>query len=176
VRLFVGLWVLLGLIVLAYNAMVLTTLYDRPLSGLSRDVRAAMRKTREFEQVMATRSPAVLNQSRLDVVLQKGKPSSARVAREKPKPPEPKTIVTEPAARKPEVVTLPRLYGIISGLDDTGNLRLAAVMEGVVLSKEEKIKGFKVNRITEKGVMLSRKGQTWFVPAPKVFFSIQQEN
>jgi len=175
-RLLIGLWVLLGLIVLAYNAMVLTTLYDRPLSGLSRDVRAAMRKTREFEQIMAARSPAVLDQSRLDVVLQKGNPISARVYRQKPKPPEKKKIQPEPVEPKPETITLPRLYGIISGLDDDGNLRLAAMMEGIVLSKKDTIRGFRVSRITEKGVVLSRGEQTWFVPAPKVYFSIQQEN
>jgi hypothetical protein len=48
-------------------------------------------------------------------------------------------------------------------------------MEGKRLKKHDQIKEFTIAEITAKGVVLSKNGQTWFVPTPNVFFSLQRK-
>ena len=68
----------------------------------------------------------------------------------------------------------PFLTGIMKILDAQGNQRSFALIEGKRLMEKDSVRGFNVQKVTNKGVVLTKRGKTWFIPTPKVYFSLDQ--
>ena len=69
-------------------------------------------------------------------------------------------------------LVLPVLTGITQRFDINGNVHMLATMDGMNLAEHQKVREFTVNRITERGVILKKGVEHWFVPAPEVCFSL----
>ena len=67
---------------------------------------------------------------------------------------------------------LPALSGILRRVDIHGKRRLIAVMAGMNLAEHQRVDGFTVHKITEKGVILKRGAERWFLPAPNARYSL----
>ena len=67
---------------------------------------------------------------------------------------------------------LPVLTGIVKSFDVYGKIRLLAMLDGLVLSEQETINEFKVEKITEKGITLKKGKQSWYIQVPEVAFSL----
>lgn len=67
---------------------------------------------------------------------------------------------------------LPDLTGIVKSFNVYGKIRLLAMLDGLVLSEQEIINEFKVEKITEKGITLKKGEDSWYIQAPEVVFSL----
>ena len=71
-------------------------------------------------------------------------------------------------------VKIPELEGILKSSDIYGNIHLLAIIEGMICSKEDRVHGFTVCKITDKGIDLTKDGKYWFIPSPEVKFSLDK--
>lgn len=71
-------------------------------------------------------------------------------------------------------VSLPRLSGILRTVNCEGREEFSALFEGNVYSHRGRVQGFVLEKISAEGVVLSREGRRWHIPAPEVYFSIQR--
>ena len=91
-----------------------------------------------------------------------------RVVKKQPPQPESQPIEFEGKLEtKPPVLT-----GIMQILDARGNQRSFALIEGKRLMEKDSVRGFNVQKVTNKGVVLTKEGKTWFIQTPNVYFSL----
>ena len=165
-------FVLSALLLVAHNGLNLTTLLEPGLSGYPADVRGIRSQWGLLEQV---RSLGLVDAEAgghvdLDRVLGKFVPdpgektwvpaSAAASAMEVP------ASVAKPRAR------LPRLTGIVRQSDSQGRAQSFATLEGEVHVESEQVWGFTIEQISQEGVLLTKGGSRWFIPAPKPSFSV----
>ena len=167
-RLCIGGWILIALLLVGFNGFKLMAFFNPELPGQSRSVKEAMKKWRQLEN----RGPAPIVEAfdniNVNVAFAKYKPVSHRQKKEVP-------------SRRPQVskektinIKLPRLTGILRTADAHGDTRSIAVINGEYLGEGESVSGFKVEKISEEGVILMMGGARFSVPAPKVRFSLDQ--
>ena len=80
----------------------------------------------------------------------------------------------QPVKEKKIKIELPSLTGIMQISDANGNTKSLAVIDGKCLGEGERVHGFMVQEISKEGIILIRGGTSWFVPAPKNGFSLDQ--
>ncbi len=88
--------------------------------------------------------------------------------------PENATIDDPESPKSAAAVSLPRLSGILRTANLQGQEQFLALFEGHVYSLRERLHGLVIEKISAEGVLLSRDGRRWFIPAPEVYFSIQR--
>jgi hypothetical protein len=161
-RSFMGAWILTALVVLGVNGLNLTNLLDQPLLGNSQEVKGIRRQWRLLEQLssLAIREAKAVAEVDLDRVFSRFEPLQVL------EPWEP-VAEGEETEMKPVGPILPLLTGIITVTDLEGNARSTAVFDGRRFGEKEVVEGFRIERIAEEGVTLTRAGTDWFVPAPK---------
>lgn len=172
-KMIMGGWVLAALIVLAYNGSQLASLLAPPIAGYSHELRSVIGKRNQLDaQVSAAR------ESMKDEDLARISAGVDRLPEKKEEenaePPHP----TPPAADATESETemqLPQLQGIFRVGDIRGNMKLGALLAGKLFSEKDKIGIFTVDQISDKGVMLTQDGRSWFLKTPDVSFSFARE-
>ena len=65
-------------------------------------------------------------------------------------------------------IRLPVLSGILQNTDIHGRAFALAIIDGHRLKTSDKIRGFKVQKISNDGVVVARDGRKWFLSAPRV--------
>ena len=159
---------MLALILAGHNGFKLMSFINPELPGHSRIVMMVKEKWQQFEtKASRTMTDSIENIS-LDQIFAKSAPASRKQEIEilKPKP--------RPVKTKKIKVKLPSLTGILRISDARGNVRSLAVIEGKNLAEGDRVKKFVVKKIRKDGIVLARGGASWFVPAPKVQFSLDQ--
>jgi hypothetical protein len=170
-RSFIGAWVLGALLILGVNGLNLTNLLDQPLLGNSQEVKGIRRQWRLLEQLssLAIKEAKAVADVDLDSVFSRFEPFSvlniwdsdtgqAEVREEKSGP------------------ILPFLTGIITISDLEGNARSTAVFNGKRYEEKDEVQGFRIEKIAEEGVYLTKWATNWFVPAPEgEFTSIRKD-
>ena len=111
-RLFIGLWVITGLVVLGINGYVLMSLLDEPLAGYSPGVRQADRGFRQYRQLIRDEAEKIY--TGMELLVQR---FSASVAKIDPLAPVDQKEASAPMEKKIKqpafaTVTLPVLTGI----------------------------------------------------------------
>jgi len=159
---------LVALLLVGFNGFKLMTFFNPELPGQSRSVKEAMKKLRQLED----RAPATIVEAfdniNLNVAFAKYTPVSPKQKKEVSTP------RTQVAKEKTNNIKLPILTGILRTTDAHGNTRSIAVINGAYLGEGERVSGFMVQKIREKGIILGRGGVRFSVPAPKVSFSLDQ--
>jgi hypothetical protein len=167
-RLCIGGWILAALLLVGVNGFKLMSFFNPELPGQSRNVKEAMKKWRQIEN----RGPAPIVEAfdnvNLNVAFAKYTPVSHRQKKEVP------TRRTQVSKEKTNTKKLPRLTGILQTADAQGNTRSIAVLNGEYLGEGESVLGFKVEKISEEGVILMMGGARFSVPAPKINYSLDQ--
>jgi hypothetical protein len=86
--------------------------------------------------------------------------------------PEPTGVALEENKKAQQTeIHLPVLSGILRNTDIYGRAYAAAVIDGQRLKENDSIKGFKIQKIFEDGVVVTNSGQRWFLSAPDVVYS-----
>jgi hypothetical protein len=168
-RIYMICWVLAALLAAGYNGSELMALLNAPIPGRSMDVRRAIQKRRQLEE----KTSAVLKSgsigSNTNLILLKSGPDFNQQKKKVSIPP-PKV---EAKKEKKEII-LPSLTGVMRTSDVQGNLRAIALIGGKRLGEQDIVQGFRVQKITPNGVVLTKQGAKWFVPVPEVHFSRNQ--
>jgi hypothetical protein len=68
-------------------------------------------------------------------------------------------------------IHLPILSGILRNTDIYGRAYATAVIEGQRFKENDKVQGFKIQKILEDGVVVTNSGQRWLLRAPDVAYS-----
>jgi len=165
-RSFIGAWVLGALLVLGHNGLNLTNLLDQPLLGHSQEVKGIRRQWKLLEQVgsLAIKEAKAVADVDLDRVFSRFDPVVILD----------EVWNTELTGEQEEEASgpiLPYLTGILSVSDLEGNVRSTAVIEGKRYKEKDEVQGFRIEKIAEEGVYLTKWGTNWFVPAPESEFT-----
>jgi len=165
-RSFIGAWVLAALIVAGVNGLNLANLVDQPLLGNSKEVKGIRRQWKLLEQLssLAIKEARAVAEVDLDRVFSKFEPTS--VLKGWDAGTEAKEVQAEESGP-----ILPMLTGILSVSDLEGNVRSTALFDGGRYKEKDQVQGFRIEKIAEEGVYLSKWGTNWFVPAPEGEFS-----
>jgi len=163
----VGGWILAALLLVGYNGFNFMLLLDPILPRRSNAAMLASQKWQEFQKKQSKAVKTVLDNIDLDLILSRTKPYSGEdtKAAEIPKEKE------EKEGGKKEV-TLPKLTGILQVSNVNGTISSLAVIEGKTLHEQDKVLDFTIEKITNKGVIITKGGKKWFIPTPKVHFSL----
>jgi hypothetical protein len=165
-RSFIGAWVLAALIVLGVNGLNLTNLLDQPLLGNSKEVKGIRRQWKLLEQLssLAIKEAKAVAEVDLDSVFAKFEPLSTLNVWDSD------IEVGETKAEESGPI-LPVLTGLLSVSDLEGNVESTAVFYGKRYKEKDEIQGFRIEKIAEEGVYLTKWGTNWFVPAPEGEFT-----
>jgi len=168
----IGLWVLAALMILWYNGAAVTSLLDQPLSGLSPAARETLTKWQRLEIRVASQLKEIFDPQEIDKVLavMDFKKVKAILPAKKSKP-VPVAITKALPVKRKEVV-LPTLSGVMAIYDADGVAVHLAVVDGQAREEWSRIGDFVIERIDAKGVLLTQDRDSWFIPAPRVDFSL----
>lgn len=169
-RLVTSLFVLLALILLGYNGSRLMALFDRQLIGPSSESRLASEKWNRLEALIEKNQERRWNRPVISLVKES---LSRKFKAEEPAPavevkPGPVLGVEQERENPPDIT------GILEITDSGGKLRTAAMVGGMVVYENDKVLGFLIEEISEKGITLTKGGGSWFVEAPQVPYSIDR--
>ncbi len=175
-RLSAGGWVLAALLLLGYNAFILTSLFSPPIVGRSKETRLASQKWFKLDNKIKLLMKESFQGLDLEQIVDRFSPD-IDVIKTKIVQPEPAALpISMPIEIETEQkVELPVLTGIMKILYAHGNHRSFALFEGRRLGIDDTIRQFTIQKITQKGVVLSMGDKTWSVPAPEVYFSLDRE-
>jgi hypothetical protein len=170
-RSFIGAWVLGALLVLGHNGLNMTNLLDQPLLGHSQEVKGIRQQWKLLEQVgsLAIKEAKAVADVDLDRVFSRF---------------DPVVILddvwdTELIGEQEEEASgpiLPYLTGILSVSDLEGNVRSTAVIDGKRYKEKDEVQGFRIEKIAEEGIYLTKWGTNWFIPAPESEFTSIRKN
>ena len=171
-RFIIGVWVLTALLVFWFNAAALTSLLDKPLTGMSPEARTTIAKWQRLENSLALKLEQVMDPREIEKIVaridfkKRKTVLPAKKARPMPTP----AKKTEPAPKKP--VKLPALSGIVAVYGTDGAVVHLAVIDGKAREENSRIGDFYLEKIDAKGILLARDKKNWFIPAPTVAFSM----
>jgi hypothetical protein len=166
-RMYLAAWLLAGLLLLGANGWKLSQLPLEPMIGSSAAVNSLRLKLHQFDELMSARR--IDSEVRWEQkVLPAGLPQAAS--------PLPPAAVGIPAEETPpeEPYRLPKLSGILKVANNQGQWHYSVVMDGHVYAAKDHVREFLIDEISSRGIMLSRGKQRWFIPAPEVYFSLDQ--
>lgn len=175
-RAYIGLLILGALLLLGYNAYQSLSVIYRPVLGRSDQVKLASRQWNQLEQMSVLSS--MENSSDIPVDQLSSKLASG-ILKKEPIILQPKGIAKavkkRPNPNERIEIDLPILTGILEVSDAQGNVRSFAMIDGESWAERSTVQGFTIDKITNKGVTLTKKGESWFLAAPELFFSVNQE-
>ena len=154
---------MLALLVVGFNASKVMFLLSPPISERSTEVRLASHKWEQLRQKISSVSKPFVNNIDLDVAFL-GTPSDTENLK-------PKAVVISTAEEKKEIretIQLPVLTGILSRTDIYGRATTLAILDGQRLKVNDKIRQFRIRKIKDNGVVITRGKKRWFISAPDV--------
>jgi len=160
---------LAAFILLGYNAFALSSLFSPPLVGRSKETRLASQNWLKFMNKIALNVKESIDDFDLSPIASRFTPDLEEVKKQSPYS-EPELIEFEEEIE----IKLPVLTGIIQVLDAQGKQRSFALIEGKRLMEKDRVIGFTLLKIKNEGVLVSKEGKTWFIPSPKIHFSLDQ--
>ena len=152
-----------ALLLLTYNVVLIIPLLNPIIIGESEEVRLSSIKWQQLEEREALVKKENWEESDIKLIDSAFMPDYYKRIIE---------VSTQKQKEKKSEIILPKLTGLMQVSDINGKIYFIAVIEGKRLVEKDKIKGFKVKKISKKGVALQKAGKSWFIPAPEVQFSL----
>ncbi|MBU1053362.1 MAG: hypothetical protein KKC46_05970 [Proteobacteria bacterium] len=163
-RLIIDGFIIAAVIVVAINIYLLTELIGSPIAQKSEEFKMAGNKWQQYKQMQDQTVDDLIKSAEAIIAVakmgRKAKPENIQL-----------TASTQPTEDQ-KLADIPNLAGIlqVAGLGEKS--KFIALMEGKRLYENDKIMNFTIKNITAKGVLLSKNGETKFIPAPEVYFSL----
>ncbi|MGB5158496.1 MAG: hypothetical protein WBN77_13795 [Desulfobacterales bacterium] len=165
-RLIMDSFIIVAIIVMVINIYLLTDIIGSPIAQKSELFKMADLKWQQYKQMRNQVSDDPTENS--DTIT-----AVAGIMRQiKPEKPQLLAAAQDNTEEVRKTSGMPHLSGILQVAGAGKSLRFIALMEGKRLYKNDKIMNFTIKNITAKGVLLYHNGQTSFVPAPEVYFSL----
>ncbi len=159
-----GVWILAALGILLYNGQALMIVTGPPVLKNSKVINRIKEQRQKLEDLSVFLSDRHEVENRLDLAqifaqyMPQSKKKLIRTYR---------TIKRKVVKKKGPRPKLPRVTGVLEILDEQGRKKALVVIDGKNRTVHEQIRGFTIEKITEKGVVLSKGGSNWFVARPK---------
>jgi len=169
-RLVFGCWLLAALLLAGHNASTLASLIGMPVSGQSAQVKSASEKWRQLQDKMSQSVKEMADKVDLDLAFTKFSSSI-----EHPKSSVLDSKIVPEARTETQIQYLPKLSGIIRCMDINGNAFALALIEGRRFQEKDTVHEFRIQKIEEKGVILTKGGRRWFLKTPDVSYSYNDE-
>ena len=166
IKLSIGFFSILALLVLGYSGMNLLQLYDTPLFGVSSESKLAKRKWDRLKVLTSEKGKVEWSRS-IDLLIK----SSPR--------PVQKVENTNYTQEKEQIARykdkpLQKITGIIITTDFTGEQNASVIIEGKRYSVNDEVSGYMIDKVTKDGVSLVKNERHYFLAAPAVPFSVDQ--
>jgi hypothetical protein len=172
-RLVTGLFILLAVGLLGYNAINFASIYDSPLMGASMESRSASEKWRRLEGLLKEKGVATgtklinfkSNEAAPDLM-----GSDVKVA----------GIISDEQIAQGKKGTsddeLPVVMGLMKTIKSDGRSQISVIINNKPFSENEVVAGFLIKQITEKGIYLTKGKRNWFVKTPDISYSMDRGN
>ncbi len=165
-RLVLSGWIIAALILIGYNSSRLMTLLSPPIVERSMEVKLASQKWRQLQNKISRGSEEFTEAINLDTALLGISPGPDNDI------PKLSDISSdENKSAQQTKIRLPILSGILRNTDIHGRTYATAVIDGHRLKVNDRIQGFKIQKILEDGVVVTSGGQSWLLNAPDVTYS-----
>ena len=155
-----------AILLIGYHSSKLMTLLSPPIAGRSMEVKLASQKWRQLQNKISQSIASSTKVINLDTALLGVFDSSSNNLSEPP------GVALEDNNKVQQTeIHLPVLSGILRNTDIYGHVYAAAVIDGQRLKENDRIQGFKIQRILENGVVVTNSGKRWFLSVPDVAYS-----
>jgi hypothetical protein len=166
----IGGWILAALFILGYNGFALTSVFSPPIVGRSIETRLASQKWLKLEEKLALIQKEAIGDIDFEPIVAKFMLEAEEEKKQSPQ------LQVEPTQLSIEIeVKPPELTGIMKISDSHGNEQWFALIQGRRLQEKDSVSGFTIQKITNKGVVIEKKGETWFLATPEIYFSLDRE-
>lgn len=165
-RLILSAWILLSLLLLCYNGLGLMAVLSPPVAGQSEEVKLASHKWRRLQKKFSLATTGILQVVDLDLDLLKAT-FEAKLST-------PKVLSATPKLQKStqnKRIKLPVLSGILRSTDIHGKSSAFAIIDGKRFKENDRVEGFRIQKIQDDGVVISRAGRVWVLKVSDVQFS-----
>jgi hypothetical protein len=169
-RLICGCWLLAALLLAGHNGSSLASLLGMPVSGQSAQVKSASEKWRQLQDKMSQTVKEMADKVDLDLAFTK---FSSPFEHQKSNVID--LDIAQETRSEPQIQHLPKLSGILRCMDINGNVYALALIEGRRLQEKDTVRDFRIQKIEEGGVVLTRGGRSWFLKTPEVSYSYNHE-
>lgn len=166
-RLIIDGFIIAAVIVVAINIYLLTELIGTPMAQKSDEFKMAGNKWKQYKQMQDQTVDDLIKRAEAIIAV-------AKMGR-KAKPEKTQLTADTQTDENPKLPGVPNLAGILQVSGPGERSSFIALMEGKRLHKNDKINNYIIKDITTKGVLLSRNGETKFIPVPEVYFSLVGE-
>jgi hypothetical protein len=156
----------LSLLLLCYNGLGLIAVLSPPVAGQSEEVKLASHKWRRLQKKFSLATTGILQAVDLDLDLLKAT-FEAKLST-------PKVLSATRKLKKTmqnKLIKLPVLSGILRSNDIHGKSFAFAIIDGKRFKENDRVKGFRIQKIQDDGVVISRAGRVWVLKVPDVQFS-----
>lgn len=171
VQVYIGLWVLAGLVVMGINGYALMSLLDEPLAGYSAGVRQADRGFQQYRRLLSTETEKIA--SGMDLLVRCFAAKTTVI-----EPSKTADIKQSPSAVekrvKPPAVALPVLAGIVTRRSTTGAACRLALLNDGVFAEGDTMQDLTIRKISADGVLLAKGKKTWFLTRPEIAYSLSK--
>jgi hypothetical protein len=141
------------------------TLLSPPIAGRSMEIKLASQKWRQLQNIISQDSDEITKIIDLDTAL------LGRFSEPEKKAKLPDISPDQNKKIRHTETQLPILSGILRNTDIHGRSYASVVIDGHRLKENDRIRGFKIQKIKEDGVVITDNGQTWFLSVPNVAYS-----
>ena len=141
-----------------------------PVSGQSAQVKSASEKWRQLQDKMSQTVKEMADKVDLDLAFTKFSFSF-----EHQKSNVIDLDIAQETRSEPQIQHLPKLSGILRCMDINGNVYALALIEGRRFQEKDTVRDFRIQKIDERGVVLTRGGRRWFLKTPEVSYSYNHE-
>ncbi len=165
-RLVLSVWIMAAILSIGYHGSKLMTLLSPPIVGRSMEVKLASQKWRQLQNKIAKS----LNESTKVIDLDMALLGEFASFNQNPKGP---PVITSEESKKVQQteIHLPILSGILRNTDIHGHAYATVIIDGHRFKENDRIKGFKIQKILEDGVVVTSSGKQWFLNAPDIAYS-----
>ena len=167
-RMYIGGWLVAAAVLLGANLSKLSQLEFQPLAGSPAIVNQLRLHLLQFDEIMSARRTDSDASPEPPIVLTRLQPKSSL-------PSSAPTASVDETSLAARALALPYLTGILQVENDSGASRYCAVLDGRVYAAKEVIADMRIDEVSANGVVLVRRDQRWFIPAPEVHYSIGQK-
>jgi hypothetical protein len=166
-KLMTGLFLLLALLILGYNALKIIVLFDTPLIGVSLESRLAKEKWNRLETLVSEKKNKDWSKS-FEFLTRKVPLVELEVEEEIA--PVQEAIPVEEYDRE----IMPEIAGIIETSGSNGKLGASVIIGDKSYYEKEKIGEYMIEKISENGIYLIKDEESLFIEAPIVPFSVDR--
>ena len=165
-RLVLSVWIMAAIISVGYHGSKLMTLVSPPIVGRSMEVKLASQKWRQLQNTISRSLNESIKAIDLDMALLGEFASSNHNLNGPP------DITSEENKKVQQTeIHLPILSGILRNTDIHGHAYATVIIDGHRFKENDRIKGFKIQKILEDGVVVTSSGKQWFLSAPDIAYS-----